>query len=182
MITLALDTATPWLALALVAPHVTLERTPRVERDHAARIALEVRALFEEAGLEPRADRIALGVGPGSYTGVRVGASYALGLATAWNAPVLGLSTLEAIAAQRDGVMAASLDARKGNVYGGVYRVEEGLVREVLLEEAKYDALEFDRLAAELGARPARDLPPSALALAQMAPERGLSAWALRYL
>ncbi|MCU0530896.1 MAG: tRNA (adenosine(37)-N6)-threonylcarbamoyltransferase complex dimerization subunit type 1 TsaB, partial [Syntrophales bacterium] len=68
---------------------------------------------------------IALTVGPGSFTGLRIGASTVKGLALAAGTPVVGVSTLEALAYNAvgfPGVICPLLDARKGEVYAGLYR------------------------------------------------------------
>ena len=138
MIVLALDTATPHLALGLLEVQdgrtvTALEHTERVERGHAEVILERVAALFERARLAARADRVVIGTGPGSYTGVRVGASLALGLARGWGAEVVGVPTLEAIAAgAEDGLVAVTLDARRGSVYSAAYRVAGGQVLETV--------------------------------------------------
>ena len=177
---LALDTATPFLVLGLLGEGVELERAEEVGRGHAERLAGAVSELFEEAGRPLEADEVVVGVGPGSYTGLRVGASYALGLGRALGARVTGVSTLEGVAAQQDGLIAASLDARKGQVYGGIFQVEGGLVREVQLPEDKYPLEVFEAHAAGLPWR--RDQPPGGLALARLVATRGRPPEALRYL
>ena len=122
-VTLALDTATPFLTLALRwsghdgEESGELEWTEEIGRAHAERLPEAVAGLFAQAGRPLHADRLVIGTGPGSYTGVRVGASYALGLGRVWAAPVLGVCTLESLVSGDDGGQAVSLDARKGNVY-----------------------------------------------------------------
>lgn len=124
---LGLDTATPFLALALWSPAggTLASRAPRVERAHAARIVPELDALFAEAGVSRGGiAAVTVGVGPGSYTGVRVGVAAARALATAWGVPLGGASTLTQIAwgGLGDGETGvAALDARRGNVYAAPY-------------------------------------------------------------
>mgnify|MGYP000465126722 CR=1 FL=1 len=113
-LTLAIDTATEYLVLGLESQNQSLERQMHLGRTHAERIALEVQQLFADAGLVFKAEKLVLGLGPGSYTGLRVGASYALGLARAWSVPLLGVSTLEGVAARTDGLVAAALEATDG--------------------------------------------------------------------
>ncbi len=125
---LGLDTAGPHLAMALWSPAAGLlaRRAPRVERDHAARIVTELDDLFGEAGV--RRDAVAavtVGVGPGSYTGLRVGLAAAHAMATAWSVPLGGADSLAslawaALAPGETGV--AVMDARRGNVYAAAYR------------------------------------------------------------
>ncbi len=82
-------------------------------------------------------DFIALGVGPGSFTGIRVGVATAKMLAWVWEKKIVAVSSLECIAfsAGRDteGPVAALMDARKGNVYAALYKIHEGKMK-VLIE------------------------------------------------
>jgi tRNA threonylcarbamoyladenosine biosynthesis protein TsaB len=138
---LAIDTSNH-LALALletdgIQETLALEHTEDVGRAHAELILERIQELFARAKLKPHANLIAVGTGPGSYTGLRVGASLALGLARAWNAQVIGVPTLEAIAVTREGRVTVSMDARRNNIYSASYRVESGEILEVLEPIAK---------------------------------------------
>lgn len=178
-VALALDTATPYLTLALSWEGGVLERSEEVGRAHAERLAQATRALFTEAGLPFRAHQIVIGCGPGSYTGVRVGASYALGLGRVWHAPVLGVSTLEGLV-QGTGRQAVSQDARKGNLYSAVYDVQSGVVTGVVESVAKREAQAFQGM---IGPLPHwHDTAPSGLALLRAGLAHGVSDWRLAYL
>ena len=83
-----------------------------------------VEGMFAAAAFEPRRlGRIAVTVGPGAFTGVRVGLAFAKGLALALKIPLLGFTTLQCLAAQARAVRAASavyvsiIDARRGEFY-----------------------------------------------------------------
>jgi tRNA threonylcarbamoyl adenosine modification protein YeaZ len=183
-VTLALDTATPHLTLALswaggVTEWPILEWREEVGRAHAERVAGALDELFARAGLPRRADTVVIGTGPGSYTGVRVGASYALGLARVWGAPVLGIPTLEALVTG-DGPQAVALDARKGNVYGAVYEVTAGTVTAVRHAPQKYALEDLRTLAADLPLH--LDPVPSGPALLRAGLDHGARDWALAYL
>jgi tRNA threonylcarbamoyladenosine biosynthesis protein TsaB len=138
---LSIDTSNH-LALALLetdGTHETLalEHSEDIGRAHAEIILERIQALFSRANLKPHADLIAVGTGPGSYTGLRVGASLALGLARAWNATVIGVPSLEAIAVTRDGRVTVSMDARRGNLYSASYHIQSGQILEILEPIAK---------------------------------------------
>ena len=94
-----------------------------MERGHAeALIPLLDRVVAQVEGGLPSIDRVAVTVGPGSFTGIRVGISAAKAIALARNIPVVGVSTLAAFAAPLivaglDGVVAAAMTARSGQIY-----------------------------------------------------------------
>lgn len=130
---LALETATDVCGAALVqdgtvVAEVHLHR-PRV---HAEQLTPLVRNLLarSDAALADL-DAVAVSMGPGSYTGLRIGVSTAKGLALATGAALVGVPTLEALAAtvhpyaRAGDVIAALLDARRNEVYAAAYRMEE---------------------------------------------------------
>ena len=94
---------------------------------------------------------------------------------------MLGVGTLEAlIDAEGEGEQAVSLDARKGQVYGAVYRVSGGEIVAEVLAAGKYEKEAF---AAQVGTRLWRQDPaPDALALARAGERRGVGNWTLQYL
>ncbi|GGK10834.1 tRNA (adenosine(37)-N6)-threonylcarbamoyltransferase complex dimerization subunit type 1 TsaB [Deinococcus malanensis] len=176
---LALDTATPFLTLALVWPGGQRQLSREVGRAHAEQLASLAHSLFEEAGLPFRARKLVIGTGPGSYTGVRVGASYALGLARVWGASVQGVPTLEGLV-RGEGRQAVSLDARKGHVYGAVYDVHDGVVTSVVHPPQKLTLEVFEALA---GPAPHhRHGAPDGLALLHAGLAHGQADWSLAYL
>ena len=177
---LSIECGTPFLSLGLMVNGENFSRTLEVGRTHAERLPAELEALFAEAALPLRADKIVIGSGPGSYTGLRVGASYALGLGRAWGVPVLGVCTLEGLTGTAEGTVAVSLDARKEHVYGAVYRLVAGVVAETLHTAARYPLTDFRALAAGLEWR--RDVPPDPLVLARNGLDHGHKEWELVYL
>jgi tRNA threonylcarbamoyladenosine biosynthesis protein TsaB len=96
---------------------------------YSQRLMPSIDWLFERAGLDVSAlTGVAVSRGPGSFTGLRIGMSVAKGFAYANSIPIVGVSTLEAIALRAAGVgpvdrVCALLDARQGEVYAAMYRV-----------------------------------------------------------
>jgi len=102
--------------------------------NHAAILIPLIESVVRQARASlPEVSGIALSIGPGSFTGLRIGLSTVKGLAYGWGIPVAGVSTLLAQAArvgEFDGVICALLDARKNEVYAALFRKSEhGLTR-----------------------------------------------------
>ncbi len=106
--------------LALAKAHVEMER------GHAEALAPMVRKAMDEAGLAfAGLDRIAVTIGPGTFTGVRIGLAMARGLGLALNIPVIGIDTLSAIAAneaESDQPILVAAEARKDEVYVALFK------------------------------------------------------------
>jgi len=153
----ALDTATLTLSCALLdliasgPPKVRCERSERAPAQvpggspagHGARLPAALNDLLVAEGLDLAAvEGYAVGLGPGSFTGLRIGLATWKGLAYANRRPVAGVSSLAAMAlaaapaAPEGVVLVPLLDAKKGEVYAGFYRAEPGGVQALEPEAA----------------------------------------------
>ena len=133
-------------------------------RDHAKKVALFVDELLRETGVQPSdIDAIAVGKGPGSYTGLRIGVSFAKGMCYALDIPLIAIGSLDALAevAREDfeaGILdieeedwaqaklCPMVDARRMEVYAQVFDVEgkaqSDVVAEVVTEESYKELLD----------------------------------------
>jgi tRNA threonylcarbamoyladenosine biosynthesis protein TsaB len=105
---------------------VLAEGVHRESRSHTASLPLLVERVLGEAGLALEdVEGIAVSIGPGSFTGLRVGLALAKGLAFAGGLPLVGVPTLEALAwvadAEPGTSLCAALDARKREVYAALF-------------------------------------------------------------
>lgn len=116
-------------------------RQELMTKGHQERLGGMARDAVSDAGGFKGVERIGVTVGPGSFTGLRVGLAFALGLGAARQLPVVGISTLDALAASVDahGLVAAAIDARRGQVYLRLFRdgVALGEAEALPIEEAR---------------------------------------------
>lgn len=129
---LAVDTATEACSAALLVGDKLFSRWEEAPRDHTRKILPMVQAVLEDAGISlSDLDAIAFGRGPGSFTGVRIGIGVAQGLAFGAGVPLIGISTLAAMAQgayRLDGAeqVLTAIDARMNEVYFGRYELLDG--------------------------------------------------------
>lgn len=127
---LAIETATAFCSVALVAEqHVLAELTLNQPRSHATHLPDMIQQVMHFSGLVWKdLDGIAVSVGPGSYTGLRIGVSAAKAIAFAHEKPLVGVNSLRGLAQlvypfMADGDLVCSfLDARRDEVYAAAFR------------------------------------------------------------
>jgi tRNA threonylcarbamoyladenosine biosynthesis protein TsaB len=128
VIVLGLDTATPSTVAGVLREGAVFEvrddPAPGERPAHAARLLGAAEEALAAAGVGwDDVTRLAVGVGPGSFTGLRIGIATARGLAQARNIPVTGVSTLEALARGAEApLVLAVLDARRGEAFAAAWQ------------------------------------------------------------
>jgi tRNA threonylcarbamoyladenosine biosynthesis protein TsaB len=137
---LAIETSTEACSAALLVGERLFERSELAPRRHAELILPMIEDLLAEADIARRQiDGIAVGRGPGAFTGVRLAISVAQGLALGLDVPVVPVSSLAALAqdvpAPAGAPILAVIDARMGEIYAGTFRqTASGLVEAIGLE------------------------------------------------
>lgn len=126
MKTLAIDTANQVLGVALFQDKDLIgQYVTNLKKNHSVRLMPAINQLMEGTGTTPdELGKIAVSKGPGSYTGIRIGLSTAKTFAWALNIPIVGVSSLEVLSYQGrfyDGCVCPFFDARRNNVFTGLY-------------------------------------------------------------
>jgi tRNA threonylcarbamoyladenosine biosynthesis protein TsaB len=135
---LALEASTEVCAVALGDGVEWRERSELAGQRHSELLLPMIQAMLADCGVTlQELDGIAFGAGPGSFTGLRIACGIAQGLAFGASLPVVGVSTLEAIAQTRRDLaggdrIVAAIDARMREVYVGAYERDSGGWREVI--------------------------------------------------
>jgi len=155
VIVVGIDTATPQTSVAIGTEIEVLARASVAGRARQESVTPALDQLLAWAGLEVgQVGGIAVGIGPGLFTGLRVGVETAKSLAQVLRVPIVGISSLDALAYAvrytKSRRIVAVIDARRGEVFAASYRsVPGGVVRE---DEPR--VLAPDHLVAELQATP----------------------------
>ncbi len=126
---LGVDTSTMTGSAAIVEDnHVLAELTLNINETHESRLLRTIDTVFQYAGLTPRdIDLFAVGVGPGSFTGLRIGVATLKALAQASGKPLVGVSSLAAAALRYTNAgayLCPLIDARKKEVFTALFRYQ----------------------------------------------------------
>ncbi len=124
---LAVDTATPWETIAILEEYnIHSECVVKAETTHSVRLLPALAQMIKECGLSPEdVDVYAVGLGPGSFTGVRIGLASVKGMAIACGRPAIGIPTLDAMAQALSFTsltVCPLIDARRNEVFTAIYR------------------------------------------------------------
>jgi tRNA threonylcarbamoyladenosine biosynthesis protein TsaB len=196
MTVLAFDCAVSGLGVALVRDGVRLAGLSEGGRDQAARLLPAIEAVLAEAAIDRRAlTLIAVTIGPGSFTGVRVGLAAARGLAVGLAVPLAGITTTAVLLAQatsRDRLLIAAIDSRLGDWFCALGEGDGAPFvtsardlatriagRPCLVVGTGAKALADDLLAAGIDTI-VEETVPDPVALARLAGDLGVDAWRAR--
>lgn len=144
---LAIDTSTAAASSAIIEDgRLLCEFTINDGRKHSEKLMNIINIALENSGIEiSQIDAFACSIGPGSFTGLRLGAAAVKGLGQAMNKPLIAVPTLEALAYNIfpcKGLVCPMLDAQRKMVYSSLYRIEDNKL--IKLED--YRAIDIDRL------------------------------------
>lgn len=150
MIWLGIDTSHTPLAVAIVKDdQVLAEYKSSLKITHSIGAMPAIEELLKKADIKPiDIDAIAVAEGPGSYTGVRIGVTIGKTLAWTLNVPIVSVSSLQALAGNAPyfpGIVCAIMDARRGNVFAGIYVDGE------VVKEAHMSLTELLKIVDEMG-------------------------------
>ena len=124
MYTLALDCTAETVSVSVLKENeVVAQETRAMERGQGEALIPMIREIVMRVGLKmANLDRVAVCVGPGSFTGVRIGLAAARGMGLALNIPVIGVSGLEAAACRSVGSVMVAINTRRGDFYTQCFR------------------------------------------------------------
>ena len=136
MLVLGIDTSSAVGSIAVSREGIpVVKRTISVDMEHSGNLLPSLEELLQDVGIKAQGlDAVAVGVGPGSYTGVRVGIAFAKGLAYGLKVPVVGVCSFESMLfgySDFDGDICALEDAKMGGTYWAVYRWENSKINVV---------------------------------------------------
>ena len=143
---LAINTSDDVLSVALKLDDKILSKQLHAERNHNQSVLILIDQIFTSAGREPGdIDAVAFGVGPGSFTGLRIAAGVAQGMAFGIDVPVVPVSCMAAIAQKQtcDKVIVA-IDAKRSKLYWGRYVRNTSGLMELSGEEQLSSIMDLD--------------------------------------
>lgn len=128
---LAIDTSTNVLGVGIASNEKIIgEYITNIKRNHSTRVLPAIDFLLKDCGMDIKEiNKIIVANGPGSYTGLRIGLTIGKTLAWTLNIPIVGVSSLKLMAASAryfDGFISPVMDARRGNIFTGLYEYKEG--------------------------------------------------------
>ncbi len=155
MLVLGIETATMTGGVALVNDEqIISEYTLNVRTTHTARLMPALDQILRDSSVDKREiDGIAISLGPGSFTGLRIGMATAKGLALGLDIPLLGVPTLDALAGNIPFAayqICAILDAKKKEIYYSLYRYSGEQAGSPLQRQVPYQVVSPDKLVSQI--------------------------------
>ena len=151
---LGIDTTTKFLCLGLYVDGRLYEYNLETGRNLSALLASSIQRVLAAVGLKiADIGYFACGLGPGSFTGMRIGLATIKGLSIVRDKPVIGISTLDILARNvlvKDALIVPALDARRGLIYCSSYSFERGVLR----RKSEYALLSLDEFIKKFGRSP----------------------------
>jgi len=143
---LAIDTTTTRLCLGLYVDGKFYEYSLQVGRGLSSLLVPTIQRVLDAVGLKvTQIDYFACGLGPGSFTGMRIGLATIKGLSVVKNIPIIGISTLDILAENallKDRLIVTALDARRALIYCSSYKYQQGSLK----RQSAYALLTLDEL------------------------------------
>ncbi|MDR7869417.1 MAG: tRNA (adenosine(37)-N6)-threonylcarbamoyltransferase complex dimerization subunit type 1 TsaB [Tissierellaceae bacterium] len=147
---LGLDTSTMMTTCAVIDDEKVLgEYSLNQDMTHSEKLVPMIKVILDNLNLKIKdIDLYGVALGPGSFTGLRIGAATMKSFAHLFDKPIVGISTLEALAYNLpyNEIVVPMIDARRNRVYTGIYTWEDGILKELMAP----DVIEIDELILKL--------------------------------
>ncbi|MDP2981491.1 MAG: tRNA (adenosine(37)-N6)-threonylcarbamoyltransferase complex dimerization subunit type 1 TsaB [Candidatus Omnitrophota bacterium] len=152
---LGIDTSSKFLNIALSEDKdIIKEESYLLDRKHASQLVPKIKGLLRKTRVSiNKIDAFIIGLGPGSFTGLRIGVSAIKGFGAASGKPCIGVASMDSIACnaiESDKDIVPIIDAKRGQVYSAIYRRKGGLV----VRLSDYIVLPIDKLMAKIKTQP----------------------------
>ena len=151
---LGIDTSTKNLCLGLYVDGKFYEYNLQLGRNLSSLLVPSVKRVIDAVGLKiADIDYFACGIGPGSFTGMRIGLAAIKGLSVVRNRPVIGVPSLDILAKNaqlKDRLIVTALDARRDLIYCSSYKYEKGILK----RRSEYSLLSLDEFVRKFRAKP----------------------------
>ncbi len=132
---LGIDTSTKFLSLGAYDGDKIYEYNLDLGIKHSTLLIPTIKRILDALGWSiGKIDYLACGLGPGSFTGMRVGVAAVKGISWSLKKPIIGIATLDILAAAvtaSDATVAAIVDAKRGLAYCGIYKIKNGSLKRV---------------------------------------------------
>lgn len=132
---MGIDTTTRFLSLGIYNNNNICEYNLDLERRHSNLLAVTIKRVLDALSLKPKdINYFACGIGPGSFTGIRIGMATIEGLAFSLNKPIVGVSTLDILAQgapYTNDAIVPIIDAKRGLIYCSIYKAKNGAIKRI---------------------------------------------------